>query len=126
MNSKIILTFRIVLAIILIAFGANKYLNFMPSPEGSPTEAINFMSAIIETGYLWKFIGAVEVFSGLMLLANKWVPFALLLVAPIAVNIILFHLFLDISTILPGLIVFTLVVLLFYQNWNNYKPLFKG
>ena len=64
MNSKITTLSRIVLGIVLIAFGANKYLNFMPGPEGASEGAINFMNALIETGYLWKFIGVIEVFSG--------------------------------------------------------------
>jgi len=124
MNSKLITVLRIILGIILIVFGANKFFNFMPSPEGMPEAAANFITALVETGYTFKFIGAIEIFTGILFLTNKWVPFALLLIAPVIVNIMLFHLALDMKSMLPGTILSILVIILFYNNWDKYKALF--
>jgi len=73
MNSKVTMALRIVLGLILIIFGANKFFGFMPSPE-LPEAAGNFMGALAETGYMFPLIGAVEVIVGLLLVLNKWVP----------------------------------------------------
>ncbi len=124
MNEKIVKIVQIILGLLLIVFGANKFLNFMPSPENMPQSATDFMAAINHTGYLFKFIGFVEIVSGILILINKWVPFALLLIAPIIVNIILFHLVLDLGSIMPGAVILILIVYLFYYYWNKFEPLF--
>lgn len=124
MNVKIVKIVQVILGLLLIVFGVNKFLNFMPSPENMPQAATDFMVSINNTGYLFKFIGFVEIVSGILILINKWVPFALLLIAPIVVNIILFHLALDLGSIMPGAVILILVVYLFYSYWNKFKPLF--
>jgi len=123
MNSKVTMALRIVLGLILIIFGANKFAHFMPMPE-LPEAAGEFMGALNKTGYMFPLIGAIEVITGLLLIFKKWVPFALILFAPIAVNILMYHIKLDMGNIAPGLIVSVLTVVLIYFNWNNYKSLF--
>ena len=124
MNSKLTTVLRIILGIILIVFGANKFFNFMPSPEGMPEAAMNFMGALGKTGYMFPLIGAVEVIVGLLLVLNKWVAFALVLLAPVAVNMVLFHLKLAPAGIGPAALVTILNIALIYANWDKYKPLF--
>ena len=123
MNSKVTLALRIILGLILIIFGANKFLGFMPSPE-LPEAAGNFMGALANTGYMFPLIGAVEVIVGLLLILNKWVPFALILLAPVAVNMVLFHLKLAPAGIAPAALVTILNAVLIYANWDKFKQLF--
>ena len=123
MNSKVTLALRIILGLILIIFGANKFLGFMPSPE-LPEAAGNFMGALANTGYMFPLIGAVEVIVGLLLILNKWVPFALILLAPVAVNMVLFHLKLAPAGIGPAALVTILNAVLIYANWDKFKQLF--
>lgn len=123
MNSKVTTALRIILGLLLIVFGANKFLMFMPSPE-LPEAAAEFMGALGKTGYMFYLIGAVEAVAGLLLVIKKWVPFALILFAPVAVNILLYHVKLDIANIGPGILVSLLTVILIYANWNHYKSLF--
>ena len=123
MNSKVTMALRIVLGLILIIFGANKFAHFMPMPELTEGAA-DFMGALGKTGYMFPLIGAIEIITGLLLLFKKWVPFALVLFAPIAVNILAYHIILDMDNIVPGLIVSVLTVVLIYFNWNHYKSLF--
>ena len=84
---------RLVLAALILIFGANGIFKFLPVPL-LPERANIFRNALLETGYmlpLWKgteFIGAA------LLITGFWVPFALVLLAPILVNILFFHLFL--------------------------------
>ena len=123
MNSKFTKIVRIALGIILVVFGANKFLHFIPmeSPTGS---AGDFMNSLGATGYIFPIVGVLEVAIGAMLLLKKWVAFALIILAPISINILLFHLFLDI----PGLTVALLVAffngILIFKHWQQYKPLF--
>ncbi|MCK5637889.1 MAG: DoxX family membrane protein [Flavobacteriaceae bacterium] len=123
MNSKVTMALRIILGLILIIFGANKFIGFMPSPE-LPEAAGNFMGALASTGYMFPLIGAVEVIVGLLLIINKWVPFALVLLAPVAVNMVLFHLKLAPAGMGPAALVTILNGILIYANWDKYRALF--
>lgn len=124
MNSTFTKILRIILALGLLFFGLNKFLHFM-SPLQLPAHAASFMDSLQSTGYVIYVVGAFEIFIALLLLLNKWVPFALLLLAPISLNILLFHIFLDVSEIWGALVIAILTAILIYKHWKVYKPLFK-
>ena len=86
--------------------------------------AADFMGALGKTGYMFPLIGAIEVITGLLLIFKKWVPFALILLAPIVVNMLLYHVYFDLAGIGGAAIVSLLTVVLIYVNWNHYKSLF--
>jgi putative oxidoreductase len=123
MNSQFTKIVRLLLGIILVVFGSNMFLHFIPLPP--PVGAAgDFMNSLGATGYIFPVIGLFEVFIGAMLLLKKWVAFALILLAPISLNIVLFHLFLDIPGVAVALLVALLNGILIYKNWKQYKPLF--
>jgi len=121
MNSKLEMAFRIVLALVLLVFGGNHFFGFLPSPT---LPADNLMVQLIATGYLWQLIGLTEIVAGLLLILNKWKGFALIVMAPISLNIILYHFTYDLASIGPGALVAILNTLLIYANWNKFKTLF--
>ncbi len=123
MNSRFTLLVRIVLGVILIVFGSNKLFHFLPiqPPVG---QAAHFMSSLNATGYIFPLLGFLEIVIGSLLLFKKWVAFASTLLAPISINILLFHLFLDIPGMSMALFIGTLNGILIYKNWRQYKILF--
>ncbi|WP_299221705.1 DoxX family membrane protein [uncultured Aquimarina sp.] len=123
MNTKLILALRILLGILLIVFGSNKFIGFLPDFEFANPEAGVFFGALAGS-YILKTVGLIEVIVGLLLVSNKAVPFGLVLMAPISVNIILFHTTLDLANIGPGAFVFLVNAFLIYANWNTFKNLF--
>lgn len=123
MNSTFTKILRWLLALALLFFGLNKFFQFLPMPE-LPEPASDFMSSLNATGYVLPIVGGLEVIIGLLLLLNKWVSFALLVLVPISVNIVLFHLFLDLPGIGRALVVALLNAMLIYKHWKAYKPLF--
>ena len=114
---------RIVLGVALVVFGANKFLHLIPmeAPTGS---AGDFMNSLGATGYVFPVIGVLEVMIGILLLMKKWVAFALILLAPISINIVLFHLFLDIPGSPIALLILIFNAILIFKHWQQYKPLF--
>ena len=123
MNSKLTMALRILLGLILVVFGANKFLDFMPHME-MPEPAGNLMMAMMASGYMLKLVGATEIVVGILLLIKKWVPLALVVLAPISVNMILFHLFLAPAGIVPAAVVTIINIALIYNNWSKLKILF--
>ena len=122
--SKLSMILRIVLGIVLIVFGLNKFFNFMPMPpmEG---DAATFMNGLGVSGYMFPLLGILEVLIGVLLILNKAVPFALILLAPVAVNMVLFHAAMDLAGIGASALVFVLNAYLMYVNWDKFKGLFN-
>lgn len=115
---------RLLLALILLTFGLNKVLNFMPFPP-MPEEARKFMGALVESGYIMYVVAIVEIVSGVSLLIDKLSSFWIIVVFPILLNAFLFHLFLDIAGIAGALFAISLNVYLMIKYFNDYKCVFK-
>ncbi|WP_437985130.1 hypothetical protein [Sorangium sp. So ce117] len=64
----------------LFVFGLNGFLGFIP-PPGVPERAAAFLDALTAMGYMVPLIKRVEVAAGALLLANRFVPLALVLKA---------------------------------------------
>ena len=82
---------RVLLGLIFFVFGLNGFLHFLPQPP-LPSAAGAFLGALAGAGYMFPMIKSIEVAAGAMLLANRGVPLALVLLAPVVVNIVAFHL----------------------------------
>jgi hypothetical protein len=95
---------RVVLGALLVLFGLNGFLSFLPPPSVGEAAGA-FLGGLASAGYFFPVLSGVKVLAGLALLANRFVPLALLVVAPVAVQALLFHLFLDPAGIAPALIV---------------------
>ena len=87
---------RSLLGLVFVFAGLNGFLNFMPQPTpGSlPKGAMDFFVALMQTGYMLQLVAGTQLLAGALLLANRYVPLALALLAPVIVNIVLFHAFL--------------------------------
>ena len=110
---------RSLLGLIDLVFGSNMFLNFVPQPPpgtGSrgPGAAGEFSGLLLSTHYVYA-VGAVMVVSAILLLANRFVGLALVLLAPVVVNILLFHILMMPSTIGLGLFLTQLWLLVAYR-----------
>ena len=123
MNTKLTMVLRIVLGLIFLIFGADKFLNFLSLPafEGSAGE---FMGAIMATGYLFSLIAITEIVAGVLLILNKWKGFAMLLASVMIVNILAFHLALDPGGLGLVAVMLGIILLLYFKNWYKFKYLF--
>ncbi len=119
----LILIIRILLGLLLIVFGSNKFIDFMPAIEFANPDA-GVLFGALASSYIMKTVGLIEVIAGLLLVINKAIPFALVILAPVSINIILFHLTLDPANIAPGAFVFLLNTFFIYKYWDTYKTLF--
>ena len=81
---------RLLFGLVFLVFGLNGFLGFLPMPE-HPGGAGAFLGALAATGYMFPLIKGTEVLVGALLLSNRFVPLALVLLAPVMVNIVAFH-----------------------------------
>src|SRR5271165_6835956 len=83
---------RILLGLLFTVFGLNGFLHFIPMGPMPTGPAAQFIGALGETPYMTAVFG-IQLIGGILLLLNRYVPLALTLLAPVIVNIILFHAF---------------------------------
>jgi uncharacterized membrane protein YphA (DoxX/SURF4 family) len=114
---------RVLLGLVFFVFGLNGFLNFIPQPASVPEGAMAFAGAMIKTGYLFPLLKATEVISGALLLSGRFVPLALTFLAPIIVNILAFHAFLEPSGLPVAIIVLALEVYLAWSYRESFRPM---
>lgn len=112
---------RILLGLMFIVFGLNGFLNFLnmgPMPTGL---AGQFIGALVQSHYFWV-VAALQVIGGVLLLVNRYVPLGLVLLGPVIVNILLYHIFLNPAGMLMAIVVTVLWFIVFY----SYRQYFSG
>ena len=121
------LVVRILLGLAFIAFGLNVFIPFMGKGKAEmPKAAMDFAGAMMKTGYMFKLVGGTQLVAGVLLLFNVFAPLALILLMPVLVNIILFHLFLSPapSAFAPGIVLMVLELYLAWVYRDYYRSLF--
>jgi putative oxidoreductase len=130
MTNKIQFGARIILGLIFFVFGGMGLgmelgLLHMPFPP-LPEAAEGFMKGMMGTGYFFPFLKMTETTCGFLLLSGIAAPLALVIIAPVTLNIILFHTFLTPglnNLVLPGVMVVA-QILAMSGYWKMYQPLF--
>ena len=103
---------RLLLGLFFVATSVAGMFQLMPAPTNYPPAALAFAGALVGSGYMIVAVWTVQLVSGVALLLDRWTPLFLVILAPITVNIMLFHLFLTPRAMLsagaPGIVVFLL------------------
>lgn len=119
--SKAVIAVRILLGVSFLVFGLNGFLHFFNPPPPDNAAAQTFGAALYGSGYIFPVISAVEIAVAAMLLAGRFVPLALVLLAPILVNIVFFHVFLDMKGIGLGAFFTVLEIFLAWAYRDSFK-----
>lgn len=127
MKTKVYFGSRLLLGLIYFVFGLNGFLNFIPTPTDMPQAAQTFMGGMMSASYFLPVLKGTEVIAGLLLLTGFAAPLALVILAPITLQILLFHGFLTpgIQNLIMPLVMTALHILAAQAYWNLYLPLFR-
>jgi putative oxidoreductase len=113
---------RILLGLLFVVFGLNGFLNFIKGPLPSGV-AGQFLGALMQSHFV-LVISAVELVGGALLLANRYVPLALVLLGPVIVNIFFYHLLMDRSGLIIAIVVIILWGLVAFRHRQYFSGLF--
>jgi len=114
---------RLLLGLIFVVLGLNGFLNFLsmgPMPSGL---AGQFIGALVLSHYFWV-VAALQIAGGALLLVNRFVPFGLVLLGPVIVNIILYHVVLNLTGIALAIVVAILWLIVFYAHRQYFSGIF--
>jgi uncharacterized membrane protein YphA (DoxX/SURF4 family) len=117
----LILISRLLLGLIFLVFGLNGFLQFIPAPM--PTGiAGQYVGALFVSHYL-AAVFALELVAGLLLLANRFIVLAIAILAPVLVNIVLFHACMAPTGFAPAAIAVALWLVLFVRERAAFSAL---
>jgi putative oxidoreductase len=114
---------RFLLGLIFLVFGLNGFFNFIPMPPPTGVAA-QFMGALFVSHSLVAIFG-IQVSGAILLLVNRYVPLALTLLAPIIVNVLLFHILMAPRGLPLALLVTVLWVLVFLSVRSAFSGLLQ-
>jgi putative oxidoreductase len=113
---------RYLLGLIFFVFGLNGFLHFIPMAV-PPGPAGQFFTALFVSHFL-VVVFLLELIPAVLLLANRYVPLALVLLGPVIVNIFFFHLFMAPSGLPMAIVVVVLWALVALRNWVAFEGIF--
>ncbi|HTA88872.1 MAG TPA: DoxX family protein [Polyangiaceae bacterium] len=124
-QSKLPTVARYLLGLTFFVFGLNGFLHFIPQPPMSGPPA-NFLGAMLATGYLFPLVKGTEVLAGLLFLSNRYVPLALAVLAPVLINIVAFHVFLEPAALALPLVLLAAEVYLAASFRDAFAPMLQA
>ncbi|MDX2471305.1 MAG: acyltransferase [SAR324 cluster bacterium] len=95
MKAKSAMVIRYLLGAIFFIFGLNGFFHFIPLPPPASEAAGAYMGGLYGSGYFFPLLALTETAVGGMLLSGFFVPLALVILAPVTINIFLYHLSVD-------------------------------
>jgi uncharacterized membrane protein YphA (DoxX/SURF4 family) len=110
----------VLLGLLLISGGVNNLLARNPVSNPTP-EGDWFLGVLQQTGYLLHAVAITEILVGILLLSGYFLPLALALFAPIMVNILLFHVFLQFAGVGTALVAAVFYSYLVYVHRHRFS-----
>ncbi len=102
---------------------------FHLGPKPELTGAVKtFNEGLDATGYFWYLLKITELVCGLAFVVGRYVPLATVVIAPIIVNIFMFHIFVDRNMPGPAVAIFLVLAEIFvaYYYRASYAPLLRA
>ena len=116
---------RYLLGVMFVVFGANGFLHFINPPPPSSPLAVQYMTSLAMSHYFAP-VFLLQFICGVLFLAGRYLPLTLTLIAPVIVNILFFHIFMDPGGIGPGLLATILWTLVFVRERHAFRGLFQA
>lgn len=115
---------RVLFGAILLLSGIAGLLHLAPLPQLEGPAGL-YMTGLSGT-YLLTLVKLTEVFAGVLLLANRLVPLALVVIAPVLVNIVAFHLFYAPSGLPVPVLLIAAELSLAWRHRAAFAPMFAA
>ncbi len=116
---------RILLGLAFLLFGLNGFLDFIPKPP-LPDGAMKQFTEVMTATHYFQAVAAFEVLGAALLLVNRFVPLALVLLGPVIMNILIFHILIAPASIGPGLVVTILWLIVFLRHRSAFAGIFQA
>jgi putative oxidoreductase len=125
MKKKILFGFSLLLGLIFINSGLNKFFNYMPMPKDMPEKMMKVMGAFMEIGWLFPLIAVAEIIGGVLFITNKFRALGAIILFPVLVGILLTHILIAPSGLPLALVLWGIELWVIIENREKYLPMIK-
>lgn len=117
---------RLFLGIVFTVFGLNGFFQFIPLPPMNEAQTV-YMTALASSGFFFPLLKATEVICGLALLTNQFSALALVVLAPIVIQIFCYQAFLagGVDQLIFSVLLILASLVVAVANRHAYKPLLR-
>ncbi|WP_263357788.1 hypothetical protein [Acidicapsa ligni] len=119
-----VLIARILLGLEFLIFGLNGFFHFLPMPP-TPGAAGEYLGVLF-TAHMLVLPFLLQTVGGLLLLVNRFVPLALILLGPVLVKILEFHILLAPAGLPMALITLLLWLVIFFGVRRAFSGVFAA
>lgn len=112
---------RILMGLVFLGAGISFFFTTPPPLEGPMGD---FFNGMVATGYFFQLVKVSEIVCGLLLVSGFFVPLALVILAPIILNIFLIHAFMAPEGLVLAVILGIIEVYLAFFS-KEYSPTIK-
>jgi uncharacterized membrane protein YphA (DoxX/SURF4 family) len=113
---------RILMGLLLLFASIAFLFKLVPQPELTGAVKV-FNDGMAASVYLMPLVKVIELLCGIAFIAGRLVPLATVVIAPIVVNILLFHIFLGPEGLPAAVFLFLGTLFLAYVYRKNFEPL---
>ena len=108
---------------LLFVFGSVVYFFNLFTPPPMEGAIKSFNEGLAASGYFFTLLKVTELVCGILLLTGRFVPLALVIIAPVIINIFMVHLFLDRSGLPVAIFLVLAEIFLAYYYKDAFAPL---
>lgn len=124
MKRKILTVISVLLGLMMVNSGFNKFFNYMPMPDIAP-EALEVMTSFFNTGWLMQLVAVAEIVGGVLFAIPKLRALGAVVLFPIIVGIVLFHGVNDPANVGMSFVFLGINVWAILENKSKFVPLIK-
>lgn len=120
-----VIAVRVLLGLLLLFASVAFFANLAPPPELSGN-AKTFFDGLVASKYILPVVKVFEFLCGIAFLSGRFVPLAVVVFFPIAVNILLVHLLVMPDGLPVAIGVFAAEAFLILANWSSFEAILKA
>jgi len=122
----IAITIRSLIGLLLLYASISYFFHLIPAQPVPTGNTKIFNDGIAASGYLMSLVKTVEITCGLSFVTGKFNKITYILLMPISINILFYHIFLAPKEIPIACFLFFGNLFLIYTKWDSYKGLFTA
>lgn len=124
MKNKILTGISGLFGLMMVNSGLNKIFQYLPMPEMNEG-AVKLMTAYVESGWMMPLLAIVEIVGGILIVFPKTRALGAIIILPVMVGILLFHLVIEPSTLPISFVLFGINIWAIIDNKAKYAHLIK-
>lgn len=125
MKQKILFALSLLLGLLFVNAGLNKFFNYMPIPDDLPQSMIELMTALMQVSWLLPLVAIIEIIGGVLFMIPRYRALGAIVLIPILTGITLINLTAAPSGLPLVIALLAIECWVIFENRNKYLVMVK-